>query len=102
LKSQRRARSTVLSIASGSRERRAHLLRRFDEQLVGAELPALGVGEGLARLDAEQRLVRLGVAGLEVVAVVGRDQRQAELARQRDQLAVGGTCSGRWLSCTST
>ena len=70
-------------------EGRAHLLRRLDEELIGPEFPALRVGEGLSGLDAEQCLVSLRVAAFEVVAIVGRDERKAQVAGERDEFAVG-------------
>ena len=41
-----------------------------------------------AGLHAEQRVVRLGVVAVRVVAVVGGEQRRAHVARQPDQLRV--------------
>ena len=38
--------------------------------------------------DAQQHVVRLRVAAREVVRVVGRDQRQVQLAGDRDQAVV--------------
>ena len=58
-------------------ERLRHLLRSFDVQLVGVEAPARFVGHGLAGLDAEQDLVSLGVVAMQIMTVVGRDQRQS-------------------------
>ena len=56
-----------------------HLLGRLEVELVGAELPVVRVLQRVARLDAEERLVRVGVGGVEVVDVARRDERQAAL-----------------------
>ena len=61
---------------------------RLEEELVGVELPVLRVLERVAGLDAEERLVRVRVGGVEVVDVAGRDERQAHLLGERDQLRV--------------
>ena len=81
--------SSVLSHASGNvGEQLAHLRRRLHVELVGEELHPARVLHGLAGADAEQHVVRLRVALGEVVRVVGRDQRVAELARDLDEAAV--------------
>src|SRR5439155_5409012 len=63
-------------------------------ELVGVELEALRVVEGGARLHAEQRRVRLGVVSMCVVAVVGREQRDAEVARELDELRIDAVLLG--------
>jgi hypothetical protein len=70
------------------RERLRHLRRVLHVELVGLELPALLVGEGLPGLDAEERLVRGRVLAREVVTVVRADERQPRLLRELDQLGV--------------
>jgi hypothetical protein len=54
-----------------------------------------GVLEGVAGLDAQQRLVRGRVLGVEVVDVAGRDQRQPQLRCQRVQLRVDALLVGK-------
>ena len=54
-----------------------HLLRRLEVELVGVEAPVVRVGERVAGLDAEQRLVRARVLVAEVVDVAGGDEREA-------------------------
>ena len=71
-----------------AREVERHLLRRLEEELIGVELPVVRVLERVARLDAEQRLVRARVFVPEVVHVAGRDERQARLARELRQAGV--------------
>ena len=66
----------------------AHLGRGLDVELVRVELEPVRVGQRRAGLDAEQRGVRGRVLGLGVVQVVGRDQRQAELAGQLQQVLL--------------
>src|SRR5579885_2152719 len=69
-------------------ERLRHLVRRLDVQFVGIETPSRFVRHRLSGLDAEQDLVRLGVAAMEVVAIVGRDYRQSDLARDVAQRVI--------------
>ena len=54
-----------------------HLVRRLEEELVRLEAPVARVLERVARLDAEKRLVAVGVGGVEIVDVAGGDQRQS-------------------------
>jgi hypothetical protein len=65
-----------------------HLPRVLDVEARAVELEALGVVERLPRLNAEQRLVRMGVARVQVVGVVRSDQREPELLVHVEQLAV--------------
>ena len=65
-----------------------HLLRRLEEELVRVEFPVRRVLQRVARLDAEERLVREGVLGVEVVDVTGRDERKAGLLREGDEAGV--------------
>ncbi len=67
----------------------AHLGGGLEVEVVGVELEAVGVHQGRARLHAEQGGVRLGVLGLGVVQVVGRDEREPQVAGQTDQVALG-------------
>jgi hypothetical protein len=71
-----------------------HLGGVLDVEALPVELEALGVIERLPGLNAEQRLVRMGVMGLQVVGVVGRDQRDPELLVHVEQLAVHGLLRG--------
>ncbi len=70
------------------REVRGHLRRRLEEELVGVEAPAVRVRERVARLDAEERLVGLGVLVVQVVDVAGRHERQAGPLRDLGELRV--------------
>ena len=73
-------------------EQRAHLGRRLEEELVAVELePVLLVDLG-AGLHAQQRVVRLGVVLVRVVAVVGGEQRRA------DRTGRSASASG-WSRC---
>ncbi len=56
-----------------------------------AELEPLvaGLADERVGLHAQQRVVRLGVLGTRVVAVVGGEQRRAELRGDLDELRVG-------------
>ena len=73
-------------LVAGEVER--HLLGRLEIELVRVEVPVVRVLERVARLDAEERLVRVGVGGGEVVDVAGRDERQLRLGGELDELRV--------------
>ena len=66
----------------------AHLRRGLQVELLGVELEAVGVGLLGAGLHAQQRVVCLGVLAMRVVAVVGREQRRADVARDAQQARV--------------
>ena len=57
----------------------AQVLDALHVELVGVELPARRVVQRLPGLDAEQHLVGARVLAGQVVAVVGREQRDAEV-----------------------
>ena len=65
-----------------------HLFGSLEIELVRVEMPVIRVLERVARLDAEERLVRIGVSGGEVVDVAGRDERQLRLGSELDELGV--------------
>ena len=65
-----------------------HLFGRLEKELISRVAEALGIVDGLAGADAEQNVVRLVVALSQVVHVVGRDQRQPEIARKRNNPAI--------------
>ncbi len=69
-------------------EEMAHLRRGLQVELLGLEAQPVAVVAGAPGLHAEQGVVRLGVLLVRVVAVVRREQRQAERARDPDQLRV--------------
>ena len=71
-------------VVAGEVER--HLGGRLEVEVVGLELPVVGVLERVAGLNAEERLVcaRVGVA--QVVDVAGRDGREAGLLRELREL----------------
>ena len=73
-------------LVAGEVER--HLRGRLEIELVRVEVPVVRVLERVARLDAEERLVRVGVGGGEVVDVTGRDERQLRLGGELDELGV--------------
>ena len=68
-------------------EQMAHLLRALDVELVAVELEPVRVALQRAGLHTQQRVVGLRVFLLRVVAVVGREQRRIELARDVEQRA---------------
>ena len=62
-----------------------HLVRRLEEELIAVVLQALVVTDALAGADAQQDVVRVLIGLPEVVDVVRADERQAEVARDRQQ-----------------
>ena len=69
-------------------EDRRHLFGRLEEELVAGITQTLSVVDRLAGTDAEEDVVRLGVPLPQVVDVVGRDERQPEVAGERDDAAI--------------
>ena len=65
-----------------------HLVVVLDEELVAVELHAAGVVDRFAGLNAEHHVLRVGVVFAEVVAVVGGDERQAEIFFQLEQAGM--------------
>ena len=76
-------RATHRILVPGEVER--HFLRGLEVELVRPELPVIGVLQRVARLDAEQRLVRVRVRCVEVVDVARRNERQAALGGEPRQ-----------------
>ncbi len=70
------------------REEGRHLRGVLHVELVRLELEAARRVEVVAGPDAEQDVVRLGLVLADVVEVVGDDQRQADLRRELEELAV--------------
>ncbi len=73
-------RATHGVVVTGEVER--HLVGRLEIELVRPELPVVRVLERVTRLDAEERLVRVGVCRVEVVHVARGDEREAALRGQ--------------------
>ena len=70
------------------RENRAHLVLALYVELSAGIPHAVLIGELLPCLDAEQNIVRLCIFRVGIVAVIGRDQRNAELLRDRKERSV--------------
>ena len=79
------------------REGEVHLLPALQVELVGVEAHPVGVGELLARLDAEQDVVGTGVVLLAVVGVVGGHDRDPQLPPDLGDLHVEGRLLGEAL-----
>ena len=65
-------------------KRGVHLLRAAQIELIAFHAHALLVGEGRTSIHAEQNVVRVGVILVEVMGIVGGDQRQTHLLGQID------------------
>ena len=65
-----------------------HVFRGFEIEVVRGELHALFVEDGLPRLDAEQDFMSASIAPAQVVTVVGRHQREPQLAAQTNEPLV--------------
>ena len=72
-----------------AREDRVHLLGAAEIELVGLHPHAVGVGAELARVDAEQDVLGLGVFAEHVMHVAGGHQRQAHAVGQVDRAFHG-------------
>ena len=75
-------------------EELAHLGRGLQVVLVAVELEAVGVAHERPGLHAQQRVVRLVVLAVGVVAVVGGQQRRADPPGDLEQLRVGAVLVG--------
>ena len=73
---------------------RAHLRGRLDVVAAAVELEPVGVGEPLARRDADEGVVGRGVLGVVVVGVVGGDGREAHLLAQPEQVVADPLLDG--------
>ena len=69
-------------------EDNAHLLGRLQEELIAVVAQALRIVDGLARADTEQDVVRLMIALLQIMDVVGADKRKIQLACERQDPLV--------------
>src|SRR5260370_893247 len=69
-------------------ENLGHLQCALEVKLVGLEFHAIRVAHGLAGLDAEQHVLGVGVVVMEVMTIVGGDERDSGLFRKTDQFAV--------------
>src|ERR1700719_868360 len=65
-----------------------HFPGGFEVKLVGGELHSIRVAHGLAGLDAEQDFLSVGVAVMEIVAVVGGNEWNSGLFREADEVFV--------------
>ena len=65
----------------------AHLLFALDIEFVRLEQPA-AVRQRTPHLQAHQNVLRPGVLLFHIVAVVGRDKRNVQFPRQRDEQRV--------------
>jgi hypothetical protein len=70
------------------REVAPHLLRGLDEELLGLVVQALVVAHRATHAHAHQHLVGVGLGLIDVVAVVGRDDRHAEIAAELRERGV--------------
>ena len=83
---QRSAMRTVLAIASGKSPKTAAISSaRLQIELVAVVAEPVRVVDRLAGADAQQDVVRPMIRVLQVVDVVGADERQVEVARDRRQ-----------------
>ena len=69
-------------------EQRRHLLRRAQIKLLLHIAHAVRVREQRLRADADQRVVRVRVAFLDVVDIVGRHQFEPHVSGPRDELSI--------------
>src|SRR5258707_792180 len=65
-----------------------HFLRCLEEKLVGGKFHAMRVAHGLAGLNAEQNFLSARVGVGEVVAIIGRDERNSGFTREADDFRI--------------
>ena len=64
---------------------------RFDIKVWGGKRKAFWIAERFTGLNAEQNVVRRGILGFEVMTIIGRHQRDAEVAaKPYERLVEGG------------
>ena len=68
---------------------RDHFLRRLDIKLVGVKPESIGIVDRLAGLQAEHHVVWPGVLFLQIMTVVGPDQRDPQLLVNLNQTTIG-------------
>ena len=66
-------------------EHAQHLVAVLDKKLVALELHPVRVLDGLPRLNAQHHILRMRIVFAQIVAVVGRDQRQPKIFLQLEQ-----------------
>src|ERR1019366_5746126 len=71
-----------------SQENLLHLDGALHGKLVATEFQAVGVVDGFTHLNAEHHVLRMGVILAEIVAVIGRDQRDVEFLLQLQQVRL--------------
>ena len=74
-----------------------HFVVALDEELRAFEFQACGVANRLPRLDAEHHILRVSVVFAQIVAVIGRDQRQAKIFLQLEQAGMDFVFHGKAL-----
>ena len=74
-----------------------HFLRSLEIELVGSELHAMRIAHGLAGLDAEQDFLGVGVLVVEIVAIVGGDERDAGFFRKANEFGIDALFDGQAL-----
>ena len=74
-----------------------HFLRSLEIKLVGSELHTMRIAHGLAGLDAEQDFLGVGVFVVEIMAIVGGDERDAGFFRESNELGVDALFDGQAL-----
>ena len=84
-----------------SQENLRHLGIALHEKLIAMKLQPVGVVDRLAGLDADHHVLRVGVVLAQIVAVVGRHQRQTKVLFQLQQIGLNALLFGNpwsWIS----
>src|SRR5262245_14717520 len=75
-----------------------HFLRRFDVKIGSGKRKSFGVAERLTGLNAEQDVMRRGILGFKVMTIVGRHQRNTEVAAEPHQRLVKGSLTVEFMA----
>ena len=78
----------ILDSRRDRRKVRAHLFFRLDIKVLGRHLHAVRIAHSLSGLHTKKHFVRFRIFFIHIVAVVRRDQRDAGLIGQHDQVLV--------------
>ena len=73
----------------------AHLRGRLEVEVARIEAEALGVVHRRTRADAQQHIMGVGVAGTDVVQVIGRDEREVERSRDLEKVLSEAPLDGQ-------
>ena len=72
----------------------AHLCGRLEVEVTRVESEALGIVHRRARADAQEHVMGVCISGVDVVQVIGRDEREVERTRDLEQVLAEAPLDG--------